>query len=108
MVHPRPQLARRDWIELDGPWEFAFDDRDEGLIGGWAKGDSVLPLKIQVPFPFESPASGIHDTGVHPIVWYRRTLTPPAADGNRWLLHFGAVDYACQVWVNGSLVCAHR
>ena len=58
-----------------------------------------------MPFPPESAASGVHDPAPHPIVWYRRTFDAPAAE--RLLLHFGAVDYAARVWVNGTQVASH-
>ena len=67
---------------------------------------------IQVPYPPESEASGIGATGLHPVVWYRRTLpindlAPNGLNGQRLLLHFGAVDYRAAVWVDGSLVATH-
>src|SRR5205807_10127881 len=55
----------------------------------------------------ESAASGIGETGYHPLVWYRRSITvEPGTD--RVLLHFGAVDYRATVWVNGQLVAEHE
>ena len=63
---------------------------------------------IQVPFPFESRASGIGDTGFHPVVWYRREVQATARPGHRLLLHFGAVDYRAHVWVNGRAVAYHE
>src|SRR5207302_1882205 len=64
---------------------------------------------IRVPFAPESPASGIGHTGFFRACWYRRTLTlPEALPQERWLLHFGAVDYAATVWVNGVRVGAHE
>ena len=57
---------------------------------------------ILVPFAPETPASGIGDTDFHRVFWYRRTFDPPALPGDaRLILHFGAVDYAATVWVNG-------
>lgn len=64
---------------------------------------------ITVPYPPESKASSIGDTGFHPVLWYRRTveMTVPAP-GRRLLLHFGAVDHRADVWVNGHLVGSHE
>lgn len=94
MTHPRPQLTRERWTDLCGEWQFSFDD-------------DVFDRTITVPFPPESSASGIGDTGFHPVVWYRRRFTvEPGAD--RVLLHFGAVDYRATVWVNGQLVAEHE
>ncbi len=107
-MHPRPQLTRPDWEELDGPWGLAFDDGGIGIVEQWPRRDDVFDRVIRVPFPFESPASGIADTGFHPVVWYRRTVTAAAQPGHRLLLHFGAVDYRAHVWVNGRGVAYHE
>lgn len=107
--HPRPQLTRTTWTDLSGAWDFAFDDTSQGLDAGWQDRANVYPNTITVPFPPESPASGIGQTGYHPVVWYRRTFEPaPLGAGERLLLHCGAVDYRAQVWVNAQLVAAHE
>ncbi|GAA2726289.1 hydrolase [Cellulomonas aerilata] len=107
--HPRPQLTRPDWVDLCGPWDFAFDDDGVGIAQLWHRtGGDPFDRVIQVPFPFESPASGIGDTGFHPVVWYRRTFTVTGRPGHRVLLHFGAVDYRAHVWVNGAAVAFHE
>lgn len=69
--------------------------------------------QIQVPFVFQSTASGINDRGVHEVLWYERTVpdlrTPEdKPKGARVLLRFGAVDYEAAVWVNGQYVGGHR
>ena len=107
--YPRPQFVRNEWLNLNGPWEFEFDDSEQGLAAGWEVPSHHLGRQIIVPFPFEATASGIGDPSVHRIVWYRRELSAPQAwQGRRILLHFGAVDYAATVWVNGRLVGCHR
>ncbi len=63
-IHPRPQLTRADWIDLGGPWGFAYDDHGVGLDEGWQQQQEVYTHTIQVPFPPESPASGIGDTSI--------------------------------------------
>jgi beta-galactosidase/beta-glucuronidase len=107
-THPRPQLTREQWTDLCGEWRFAFDDADEGCAAHWYEqaGDE-FDRTIVVPFPPESAASGIAETGFHPVVWYRRTFTAEPG-GGRVLVHFGAVDYAATVWVNGRLVARHE
>jgi beta-galactosidase/beta-glucuronidase len=110
-LHPRPQLTRERWTDLCGPWAFAYDDDWRGLDEGWHDGGGAFDRTIEVPFPPESPASGIGDTGFHPVVWYRRTFRTEDAGlrpGERLLLHLGAVDYRASVWVNGSLVVTHE
>ncbi len=108
-LHPRPQLTRSEWIDLSGTWDFAYDDAAIGLDEDWCHRADVYTRTIQVPFPPESPASGIGDTNFHPIVWYRRTFSrPPLDKRKRLLLHCGAIDYTAQVWVNGQLVATHE
>jgi beta-galactosidase/beta-glucuronidase len=107
-AHPRPQLTRPDWQDLCGAWGFAFDDGGVGIAEQWSRRADVFDREILVPFPFESKASGIGDTGFHPVAWYRRTMQAQARPGHRSLLHFGAVDYRAQVWVNGRAVAYHE
>lgn len=114
--YPRPMLVRDRWTSLDGAWDFAYDDADEGLATRWFAAvttDATGPFdrQIEVPYPPESPASGVGERGFHPVAWYRRRLTvelpEPVGDGGRILLHFGAVDYRAQVWFDGQLVATH-
>jgi beta-galactosidase/beta-glucuronidase len=106
-LHPRPLLARREWLDLDGEWEFAFDDDDTGLRARWQDGTEPLERRVIVPFPPESLASGVGETG-HPVLWYRRSLPLRSLQaGRRAVLHFDAVDWAADVWVNGVHVVSH-
>lgn len=105
--HPRPQLVREGWTSLDGSWEFGYDDENRGIKERWFDGTEALDRTITVPFPPESPASGIGDTGPHPYLWYRRMFTVADPGERRVLLHFGAVDYEATVWVNGRLAVSH-
>ncbi len=107
--HPRPQLVRHRWVDLCGEWQFAYDDTDIGIREGWPNRRDVFDRTIVVPFPPESPASGIGIAAPHPVLWYRRVFTVDEADiGGRLLLHFGAVDYRAEVWVNGQSVVRHE
>lgn len=108
--YPRPQFERSQWQTLNGPWEFDFDDANAGLDANWASGPHKFTRSIVVPFAFETIRGGIHDTGFHPWVWYRRTFRIPAGwpSQNRVLLNFGAVDYRARVWVNGQLAGMHE
>lgn len=109
LAYPRPQLVRPRWINLDGAWGFAYDDADRGLDECWQDQAEVFPRTIQVPFPPESPASGIGDPTYHPVVWYRRTFeVAPDEVTPRLVLHCGAIDYRATVWVNGRLVATHE
>ncbi|WP_295118141.1 glycoside hydrolase family 2 protein [uncultured Leifsonia sp.] len=106
-LHPRPQLSREEWTDLDGEWELRFDDDDRGLLQGWWRPGAEFDRTITVPFPPESPLSGIQEDG-HATVWYRRHAALPAPDDGRVLLHFEAVDYRADVWVNGVHVASHE
>ncbi|MCA1219425.1 glycoside hydrolase family 2 protein, partial [Streptomyces sp. 8L] len=112
--YPRPMLCRERWTSLDGTWEFGYDDADEGERAAWFSKEAGggFDREITVPFPPESPASGIGDTAPHPVVWYRRriphaALAPAEAGGHRTLIHFGAVDHRARVWLDGRLVAEH-
>ena len=93
--YPRPNFRRDDWLCLNGEWDFSI-------------GEKTLDRKIMVPYACETALSGIEDKGFHKTVWYRRKFTLPGEmGGKRILLHFGAVDYQCDVWVNGQYIRSH-
>ncbi|TWI63433.1 glycosyl hydrolase family 2 [Pseudoduganella lurida] len=107
-LHPTPQFTRPRWASLDGAWEFAFDDADLGRGAGWHDG-RALPLSIEVPFPYQSERSGIGTQDIHEIVWYARGFEVPEDwRDDDLLLHFGAVDYSTEVWINGRLAGRNR
>ncbi|MFP4977948.1 glycoside hydrolase family 2 protein [Paenibacillus sp. CN-4] len=108
--YPRPDFVRKEWLSLNGAWEFGFDDEDAGEDEQWFLADhpAALNRTIQVPFAFQSRLSGIEDPSFHDVVWYRRSFEVPEHwSGQRIILHFGAVDYEAKVWVNGQLVAVH-
>lgn len=106
--HPQPQFQRETCLSLNGQWEFAFDDANVGLREQWHRRGS-LNRTITVPFAFQSAQSGIGDPHIHDVVWYRKAISIPSEwMGQRIILHFGAVDYAARVWINGELACVHE
>jgi len=106
--HPKPQFKRDAWINLNGPWNFAFDFDQTGVEKGWNTDPSGFSRTITVPFCPESKLSGIEYTELIPAVWYHRTLTLPENWKNkRVFLHFGGVDYDCRAWINGRLAGRH-
>ena len=106
--YPRPQFVRADWLNLNGPWEFAYDPGQSGEARGLA-GEAAYSHQILVPFCPESELSGIANTDFMPCVWYRRSFVLPEGwAGQRVLVHFGAVDYEATVWLNGAQVGSHR
>jgi len=105
-------MCRDAWTSLDGSWQFAHDDSGVGVAEGWFRpaNGSAFDQRIEVPFPPESPASGIEARGFHPVVWYRRTLSDDdlgVRGSGRVLIHFGAVDHRAHVWFDGQLVLDH-
>ena len=107
--YPRPQFVRDMWMNLNGSWQFAFDDENEGYQKNWNKKGVSLDRVIEVPFAYQTELSGIGDESAHDVVWYKRefTLDESWAD-KRVLVHFGAVDYRCEVYVNEKLVGMHE
>ena len=96
---PRPDFMRVTFYNLNGTWQFAFDDRDVGLTEGWYKPGHTLDQQIVVPFCYQSKASGIGPTDeIHPVMWYRRSFTvPEEMKGRKILIRFGAVDFEATV-----------
>lgn len=106
---PHPHWQRENWSNLNGAWSFRFDPNDEGIQQEWSKNGSIpFEDEIKVPFSWASPLSGI-GKDVKGVGWYRRVVSwTPAESGNRLFLRFGAVDYLCDVWVNGEHVGSHQ
>ncbi len=98
--YPRPQMERAQWQNLCGPWDYAITNSDTV--------PSVWDGSILVPFSPEAPASGVNRT-VNPgdRLWYRQRVSF-AGEGDRVLLHFGAVDQVADVWCNGTHLGSHR
>ncbi|WP_299093997.1 glycoside hydrolase family 2 protein [uncultured Metabacillus sp.] len=107
--YPRPQLVRKEWVNLNGMWDFAFDDQNIGLEEKWFKKTQEFNESINVPFAYQTKLSSIEDSSFHDVVWYRRTFEVPKGwEGKRTILHFGAVDYRAWVYVNEQLVGFHE
>ena len=106
--YPRPILVRERWLNLNGPWQFAFDFGKSGEQAGWPSDRSTFDQTIIVPFCPESRLSGIGNTDFMRVVWYHRRFEVPASwSGRRVLLHFGAVDYETAIWINGAYAGSH-
>nr|MCR5003806.1 beta-galactosidase [Bacteroidales bacterium] len=99
--YPRPQMVRQDWQNLNGLWDYAIIDD--------GKEYSAPQGKILVPFCPESSLSGVQKTfSKDSVIWYERTFSIPSKWKNKdVLLHFGAVDWKAEVWVNDHKVGEH-
>ena len=103
--YPRPQLQRANWTNLNGLWQFAILPKEA---------QSTIPTIFQgnilVPFAVESALSGVAKTvGKDSVLWYKRSLTLPAnASGKNILLHFGAIDWRSEIYLNGAKIYTHE
>lgn len=105
---PRPDFYREGWHDLNGEWDFEFDDDKTGIREKWYQ-CHVFRRKIKVPYCYQSQLSGIQDTGRHPYLWYHKKVSiPKHMIGKRIWLHFGAVDYETHVWINGEFAGMHK
>lgn len=101
-------MQRENWMNLNGEWDFDFDFGNSGIARRIFE-EEKLDKKIIVPFCPESELSGIGYTDYIPAVWYLRTFELTDAQRNgHVLLHFGAVDYECHVWINGKEAGVHK
>ncbi len=100
--YPRPIMERQEWMNLNGLWNYAIRARGEAEPDEWQG-------EILVPFAVESALSGVGRTvGDRQELWYNRTFDIPSSwKGKHVLLHFGAVDWKADVWVNGVMVGNH-
>ena len=100
--YPRPQFVRERWLNLNGLWSYAITPKT-------APAPSKFDGQMLVPYPVESALSGVGKV-LQPDqrLWQKRQFNVPADwKGERILLHFGAVDYECMLWINGGLVGSH-
>ena len=100
--YPRPQMVRPNWQNLNGLWQYSILPKSEQSIPAEWQGN------ILVPFAVESALSGVGKTvGKDNVLWYKRTITASPSKNNNLLLHFGAVDWQCTVFVNGKEAGSH-
>lgn len=99
--YPRPQLVREAWQNLNGLWDYAILPIGSAYPQDWQG-------QILVPFAPEAKLSGVGRVlQPNEVLYYRRSFSYPLESGQKLLLHFGAVDYSCRVWVNEILVGEH-
>ena len=100
--HPEPQWERKNWVNLNGEWQFEIDHGVSGVDRGLPEA-TALKDRITVPFCPESTLSGIGYTDFMYQVWYKKVVSFQKSEllGKRVILHFGAADYKTTVWING-------
>jgi hypothetical protein len=105
--HPRPDFERSDWANLNGAWQFRFDQEDAGEKAAWGAGLIPFPETINVPFPWGSKLSGLGDQA--DIGWYRRSIKVPESwKGKRVFLVLGACNWITKGWCDGQALGEHR
>lgn len=107
--YPRPQFVRDNWENLNGIWDFKFDDENCGEQEQWFK-TFKSELTIQVPFTYETKLSGIQEESRHDNIWYHKTIQ---VDGtrlkkNNYIIHFEGSDFVTKLWVNGQYAGSHK
>ncbi len=100
--YPRPQMVREKWQNLNGWWNYTIQTAS-------LPQPAQFTGEILVPFAPESALSGVERV-LQPDekLWYQRQFEVEHAPDQLVMLHFGAVDFSCQVWVNGKLIGDHR
>ena len=100
--YPRPQFVRNNWNNLNGEWDFTFDDEK---IGEQKEFFKIFPKdkKIIVPYTYETKMSGINDQSVHENIWYSKNVDIKEIK-NKYILHFEGSDFITKLWINGKYV----
>ncbi len=107
--HPKPQFMRKNWLNLNGQWQFEIDNSNSGIDRKLFEVDKQFSLKINVPFCPESKLSGIGNVDFMNAVWYKREFEISKNQiSGRVVLHFGAVDYETVVYINGNKCGTHK
>lgn len=103
--YPRPQLVRQNWLSINGLWEYSIVPKSVSQTK-----PATFDGQILVPFAVESALSGVGKTvGKDSVLWYRRSIDfAPKLKDQRVLIHFGAVDWQCEVFVNGKPAGSHQ
>ena len=105
--YPRPQFERSEWVNLNGEWTYEFDLANTGFERRLFE-NKGFGSKIIVPFCPESKLSGVEHKDIITGIWYHRTIQAPAAwSDKKIMLHFGAVYYEAEVYVDGNFVGRH-
>lgn len=105
--YPRPQFIRENWLDLNGQWQFTFDDQNIGENNNNYLNDNFYNMNIEVPYSYHTKNSGINLNENHPIVWYKKDIHIDVKEDKSYILHFGAVDYKCDLYINDKHIFTH-
>ncbi len=106
--YPKPQFERSDWLNLNGEWDFCFDNGRSGISRKLYENFDCYDRKIVVPFCVESKLSGIEHKDFIYGVWYKKSVN--LSEDNikgRTFLHIGAADFKTTVYINGNKAGEH-
>lgn len=104
--YPRPQFVRNNWMNLNGKWNFKFDDANVGEKEGWFNGFETKE-EINVPFAYQAPVSGIVDKTFHQVMWYSKKVKFTKKENENVLIHLEGSDHVTKLWCNGIFVGTH-
>lgn len=108
MEYPRPDFERASYLNLNGTWDFLFDDENVGIREEWFL-KKEFTGSIVVPYTYLCELSGINNQDIHEIMWYKKKIILKDEERKeRVLLHFGAIDFYSDVWINGYHMCRHE
>ena len=106
--YPRPQFVRESWMNLNGEWDFVFDDENIGETKEYFREFPGNAIKIKVPFCYLCKDSGIGSAVRHDNVWYAKKIDiDESLIGCKVNLTFEGSDFVTKVWVNGTYVGIH-
>lgn len=108
LSYPRPLCRRDSFINLNGEWNFVFEEGGAGEREPFQKAFPKDCLKINVPYCYQSKLSGINDQRRCDTIWYHKDVQFDRKDNQRVILHFDASDYLTYVFVNSKLVGTHK
>ncbi|MBQ3544158.1 MAG: glycoside hydrolase family 2, partial [Lachnospiraceae bacterium] len=107
LKYPRPQFIRKKWLDLNGTWQFAFDDDNLGIHNKKYLKNEFYDMNIEVPFSYYTKNSGLNIKDHHHIIWYKKDLELEINKEKRYILYFGAVDYQCDIYVDDQHIYTH-
>lgn len=103
LKYPNPQMIRTNWLDLNGDWGF-FIAKNES---DYSKHPNSFPDHINVPYSYTFKKANVTEDQYYPVIWYQKNFSLSPREDRHYLLHFEAVDYECQIWLNGHVIGHH-